>query len=474
MPPQDIPARVSSPVLLIELGGASYDVLIPMAEALRLPNLGRLLQSSALVRLEGGGPWNPVTARATMETGLGPAAHGRFDSHYLDHRRRRVVAWGDATLPGPTLTDVVTEADADVPVRQVLDVASGETIWRRKPTGFEELSLGIAKTKTAIRRALAAAERIDRAGPWRLLRVRFAVFDSLLHRLWHLLGIGDGPGGNRRWVAKTQEAFQTLDGCLGGLLGLAGRRAAAVAVVSPYGFGPFCEKITLSELLRQRDLLHVARGGAMVTYRARRMAWKCRRWVHPQQDRQRPVGGILPIDWRRSRAVTLHGDSAALVYLNTPERFAQRTLTTAAQREQALADAAAALAGARHPSTAEPLFGKIDLVAERFGVDPVRHCLPDVVAVPAAGFCTRHRLDRNRHVMRSDPSLSGIRTEGGLLMVRAPDVQAGRSLTAELHDVAPTVLELLGIPPHAGMTGRALIAFFAPVGVLENSPAIYR
>lgn len=447
-------------VVLIELGGATYDVLVPLSESGTMPNLAGLFQSAALARLRVGHPCSQSVAWATLESGGGPEVHGVLDDCYLDHRRRRLLPARTRPPACPTLGQWVTAGDRQPPAVQLADQPGGARIWQRKPSTFAELSSGIARTEAAIRGAAAAAGRIDRSTSWRLLRVRFALFDSLLHRLRHMLGIGGLPGGNRHWVAKTREAFRILDDCLGGLVELADQRGAAVVLVSPYGFGPFREKITLSELLRRRDLLEVAGGAARLGYRTARLAWRLRHGLSLGPASQ-SIGGLVPVDLRRSRAVSLHGQPAGLVYLNTPERFGTRVLGTRRQREQAKAELVGALREARHPITDELLFAEVFLTESRFRCDPLARFWPEVVAIPATGFYVRHRPDRNRHLMRPDCSLAAARTGDGLLMVRAADVVLGRPSTAALDDVAPTVLALLGLHPAASMTGRVVTELFA-------------
>lgn len=480
-------------VMLVELGGAGCDVLVPLAESGVMPNVARLMRSAATARLHSDGPYSPWVTWATLQAGGGLDVHGMLDDRYLDHRRGRILSHHGRTLPCPTLGRLVTLADPQAPAVQLADVSSSAAIGQRKPSDFQQLSHGITRAEVALRGVVAAAEKVDRSIPWRLLQVRFAAPDWLLHHLWHLLGIGDSPGGKRKWVAKTRQAFRTWDDCLGELLALAGRRGAAVVLVSAYGFGPFREKITLSELLRRRDLLLTARGAAKVGYRMSRLAWRVRRWLEPKatgiflrasrplggagRDGKRlpspcsqPVGSLLPIDWRRTRAVTLHGRSAALVYLNTPERFGTRVLVTARQREQAAAETTAALSEARHPVTGERLFVEVYLTEARFGGDPLDRYWPEVVAIPAAGFHTRHRPDRNRHLLRTAGSLAAARTGGGSLMLHAPGVAPGPPCSARLIDVAPTILDLLGLEPAAGMAGRRLRELFVDARQAVDGP----
>ena len=162
----------------------------------------------------------------------------------------------------------------------------------------------------------------------------------------------------------------------------------------------------------------------------------------------------------------MHGDLGGLIYLNSRERFGSGPVNTPRQREQALADAMAAFREAQHPETGEPLFEEIFGVASQFHCDPVERMWPDLVAIPAPGFHTRHKFDAAPQLLRRDPTLTATHRLEGVLMVQAPGVASGRSEGAELRDVAPTILQLLGLPVPSRMTGRVLREILS-----DNAPA---
>lgn len=518
------PTSLAAPrVLVIGLDGATYDLLTPWAHSGRMPNLAKLMQTSALSVVNSTKPYITPVAWTTFQTGCDPAEHGILDYRYLDHRRRRLLLNHAGRIPCPTLFETVSAGGGEVVSLNLpmtypawattrgivvggLDSPSIEaalapypefaarlkatgarydlsTVWRRKPTTFEELAEGVAQTEASFRGQATAARVADRMTDWRLMVVQFQVLDALQHRCWHLLGGPSDEKAPNTWRTKARQALGALDESLGELMELASRRGAAVVALSDHGFGPFREKITLPELLARRGLLKLPGWSAKGTYHLRRGGWKLRKILWRRfrpgcstAQLTRPLDSLLPVDWRRSVALALHGDLGGLVYLNSPERFGGGPVSTPRQREQALADTAAAFREARHPETDERLFVEVTDTAAHHRFDPVERMWPDLVAIPAPGFHTRHKFDASPQLLRSDPTLTATHRREGVFMVHTPGISVGRSRTAELRDVAPTILHLLGMPAPARMTGRVFSEIFsdttpAPAGEPIETPA---
>ena len=506
MPP---PRPTVSRVLVIGLDGATFDLLTPWAASGRMPNLARLMQTAARSTLNSTRPYITPVAWTTFQTGCDPQEHGILDYRYLDHRRRRLLLNHAGRIGRPTLFDSVSSAGGQVvslnlpmtypaPASVAGIVVGGldspsidaalaphpkfaarlrttgarfdlGTVWRRRPSTFAELSDGIEQTAAIFHGQATAARVADQMTDWRLMVVQLQVLDSLQHRCWDLLDPA-GATAPELWITKAQQALRAMDDCLGELMELAARRQAAVVAVSDHGFGPFRGTITLAEILAGHGLLRLPRGLAAAGYQVRRGGWKLRKnlwrrlrpgWSTAQLTR--PLDSLLPIDWRRSAALALHGNLGGLIYLNTRERFGTGPLETGRHREQALADVIAAFEGARHPETGERLFVEVYGAAERFGIDPVERMWPDVVAIPTAGFHTRHKFDARPRLVRGDAAMAATHRLEGVLLVEAPRAAAGGYPAAELRDVAPTVLRLLGLPAPASMSGRSLDVFFRGV-----------
>jgi predicted AlkP superfamily phosphohydrolase/phosphomutase len=430
--------------MLLEWDGATLPVLQRLAQGGIMPHLAQLLEESAVWRLRWRGLGSPMAAWTTLRSGCGPERHGAWDESRLDPKRRWVLPFVESKVPCPALPELLPTG-RQAAHWMVGDCADATGIWSSKPRSRNELAEAVSRTEGVLESLVERACRA--AAEWHLLEIRFQVLALLQHRLWHLVDV-DGPGGNHPWTAVAQGAFRALDRALGRLRELAQRSGAAVALTSPYGFVPFREKITVVELLRQHGLLALAGGISAAAYRSQRLLWRWGRWLGRDWRRRDaqgvcgPVGALLPINWRRTRAVALHGQHAALIYLNTPERFGTRVLTTVAAREAALAETLAVLRQVRHPVTGEGLFDEVIDTAARFNGDPCTRGWPDAVAFPRAGLLTRQRPDHRHHLLRADPSLAAVQGTDGMLALAAPGLSPGGQGEAELTDVVPILARL--------------------------------
>src|SRR5690606_16976616 len=132
-------------------------------------------------------------------------------------------------------------------------------------------------------------------------------------------------------------------------------------------------KISVPRVLERQGLLVPASGAQQIAWLANRMTSKLSRWWwkrrhpgHRSASLALSARGRIPLDWKRTRAVTLHGDLAAMVYLNRPERFGGGPLRTASQVRQTALEVCAALKAARHPQLDTPLFTDAYVVESRF------------------------------------------------------------------------------------------------------------
>jgi predicted AlkP superfamily phosphohydrolase/phosphomutase len=400
-------------VLIVGLGGVGSDVIQRLVARDVMPRLASVLPSSA--RADLGEPFfaSPMASWASLQTGRETCAHGVLDEYCLEHRRQRLVRTRAA---GPADEVAVLSDAGDSPA----------VVLFRGPPGDEgELERGLARAVEIIADQFSKARAEIAATQRRVIVLKLTVFDSLVLRLGQLLGIGDEVGGRRSWIANVEQLFRALDEELASLIDLAAERRFALAVGSPYRFVPFRGKILVNELLRREGLLHLAEGWTRWRYEHSRFLERQQKQLGLRDRGAYLLTGLLPIDWHRTRAVSLHGENAAFVYLVTRERFAAGPITTASEREESTAEVLAALAGAKQPISEEPLFQEVFSTAERFGIDPVEKRWPEIIGIPSAGYQIRQRFAGARQLVRPDASVAAARAGGGFFYWQAVGAVAG-------------------------------------------------
>ena len=294
--------------------------------------------------------------------------------------------------------------------------------------------------------------------------VQFQNLDPFQHRAWRYLNVDETGIDDPAWNAAAAAVIRGLDDAIGLLCELADRRGAAVLVVSDHGFGPCLGRIHVNRILIDAGVARLpgtvgpapaaGRAGARPPPALGRQARRPRRPARRRSTTS--VAAQFPFDWKRTLAFAPHQDTAAMVYLNSAAatRRAPRCVTPR-QIDDARAAAAAALAEARHPET-----GPAALPADhrdRRGLrdrpGPRRLSRPDR---PARRALLGPHQARPGHAPGSSPTRTSPAPTAprGSSPSPAPGIAPGRTLQADLRDVAPTILNLLR-PARSPATSRA-------------------
>jgi predicted AlkP superfamily phosphohydrolase/phosphomutase len=231
-----------------------------------------------------------------------------------------------------------------------------------------------------------------------------------------------------------------------------------VIAVSDHGFGPCKALVNVNGLLRRAGLQRALMYGTRFRYRAQRLGDRLRRWLLRREPGgsgrcpPRSIEGMVGCDWKRTAAFAPFGQLSGCIFLN-PAMANQESVAARVRRE-----AIEVCLASRDPETGDPLFADAFDVAERYGLDPAAEGLPHVLALSADGYQAQAKWGvsvRNR-LLRPDPNLPGTHWMEGIIAIHAPDIRPGGHLRANLHDVAPTALAMLGLRVPEGMEGRVL------------------
>jgi predicted AlkP superfamily phosphohydrolase/phosphomutase len=502
-------------LLVLGLDGATWNVLEPMRRRGVMPNLDALLARSATGPLRSSIPPMTAAAWATMQTGCSPVKHGIFDHRYYDAdtgrmrinhagRIRVPTAWQilsrvgksiiSLNLPGtyppsksirgivisgmdaPHL-DAATSACPDFAARLKTEAPdySLRYFWKRAPQSLEELEANARETVASFRGRARGGVVADAAQPdWSVLMVQFQNLDPFQHRAWPYLNVDETGVENAPWNRAAETVLRGLDAACGELLEVAQKRGAAVMVVSDHGFGPCKGRVHVNRILQDAGIARMPGAVGQARRRVRQAFDHLRLWKDKRQDPtarsasfELSVSAQFPFDWKRTLAFAPHQDTAAMIYLN---RGPQAGLTPR-QLEDAIEATTVALASSRHPEQGTPLFPKVICLASAYGIDPAAEGYPDILALPDENYWVRTKLSAGTDWIEADPNLPGTHRADGVAAICAPGIKPGTAFRADLQDVAPTILELMGQPVPGHMDGRPFSVVGTPAAsVREDRP----
>ncbi len=95
-----------------------------------------------------------------------------------------------------------------------------------------------------------------------------------------------------------------------------------------------------------------------------------------------------------------------------------------------------------------------------------REGYPDLIALPDENYWVRTKLSPGTAWVEADANLPGTHRPEGIVALAGAGIVPGRTLRADLRDVAPSVLKLCGLPIPESMEGK-------PFEVLNSRPSPY-
>jgi predicted AlkP superfamily phosphohydrolase/phosphomutase len=503
-----------SRVLFLGLDGGTMTALSTWFERGITPNLAALWRRSAFGGLRSSEPMVTPVAWTSFLTGCTPAEHGIHEFYYIEpHDRtirsnhagrvlvpslwqvlsaegREVVSLNlPMTYPPPRVKGIVV-AGSDSPgldwafaqcpefrdeIREHVPEYTHKIVWKQRPRTLEDLRVLAARNRDVFHAQAEAAERADARTDWSALMVHFHNLDSLQHRLWPYLEIDETGIHDKLWNHEIESCLRVLDESVGRLLDLASKRDAAIVAVSDHGFGPCKALVNVNGLLHKAGYQRKLMYGTRFRYRAQRLGDRFHRWMTRRapggtgRRLPRSIDGEVGCDWKRTLAFAPFGQLSGCIFLN-PD-----TAGTGSAAERIRDEIIELCRDARDPDSGTPLFRDVFSTAERYCFDPADRGIPDILALSTDGYQAQAKwsVRLRTEILRPDPNLPATHWNEGVVAIDAPGVHPGDRLSADLHDIAPTTLAMLGLPVPETMTGRVMHeAFEQPLEVRRGVPPI--
>jgi predicted AlkP superfamily phosphohydrolase/phosphomutase len=491
--------------MLIGLDGATYDVLDPLMDAGKMPNLKAILERGARGPLRTVMPPLTPPGWTSMMTGQKPGRHGVFDffqkeaadseyfrlSNALDIKTDTM--WSTASAYGKRVISLNFPQMFPPPAVDGYVVPGGWMPWRQlrlgcHPRGLfdqlkelpsfnpKEISLDMELEAKAIEGcpddeyADWIQLHIRRERRWveilrfllaedpsvSLVGVVFDGVDKLQHLVWRFLDPSCRPEQPTQWEAEItvlcEEYFTQLDGLIGELIEMAGPQATIV-FASDHGFGASQDIFYVNTWLEQNGYLAWSEGAAAAVDTDKVGFSEMTRHIHT-------------LDWDKTLAYAATPSSQGInIVTKKPGSSEPMPEAMSAEiRDRLVAELSEVVFPETGVAVAEQIFTR-----EQGFAGPFQDLAPDVSLTLNQGAAIS--IVRSENLFKHRDLPRGHHRWDGIFGAAGPNVRKGKTVDdTHITDILPLLMAGLGIPAPEGIDGSLPRQVLTPVA-LARTPA---
>ncbi len=495
--------RPAKRIFIIGLDGATFDVLFPMMDDGLMPNLRHLMETGASGILNSTAP--PITPAAwtTFMTGMGPGKHGVIDFEHYDPKTNTLSFNSTFEIKEKTIWQMLSENGFTIgsihlpmtyPPQPVNGfVVSGfetpsidaeftyprelkEIILKEIPdysysTNWQRGILGgrskFDENLEYIKRSFHQGVKLARIGIEHyhpdVMMVLFKLVDNIQHKCWKFLT----PEGAKKYPTQRRmvnSCFAELDKCIGQLLDLTHENEAAVLIMSDHGHGSLDGRAQPNLLLKRWGYLqftsNVSQAKTRIKHIISRMTRKkASRFSQPSTG----IEADLAVDWSKTRACVMHAGMYGFLYINLKGR--QPMGIVEPSEYEALRDELInKFLSARDEKFGKQIFEKVVKPEELYNCKRDSNPnMPDLMLIPGEGLAVIRKIRGTDSVKWAlNGRLGGTHRIEGIFVANGPRIKPGFKINANIADITPTLLAMLGLAVPVDMEGKALIEMFEP------------
>lgn len=509
---------VADKYMIIGLDGATFDVLTPLMDQGRMPNLKRFCEKGVSGVLMSTRP--PITPAAwtTFMTGKGPGRHGILDFESYDAFTHTLAFNSQNRIREKTIWDILSEKGLRVgsinvpmtfPPKQVNGfVISGfetpsidadftyprelkqeifkeipsynyRTNWKRKTFGGDaQLAENLEYISNSFDQGWELTRFCGNKYGWDVLMVLFKLVDNLQHKAWKYLDPRTAPKYPAR-AEMVANCFARLDRVLGDLFEYAEQRKATVLIMSDHGHGSLDAKAQPNYLLREWGFLRLKSAWEQASTRTGHLWHRLTKGRATRFEQgSRGIERDLAVDWSQTRACVMHAGIYGFLYVNLKGRgphgivdpseydALRHSLIEKFQRVEAIS----------------PRGERIRVFPNVYKTEELYACkrednpyLPDLLLAPYPGVAVVRKIRGNQSIRWcSEDRMEGTHREEGVLAVGGPNVRKGERFDANIVDIAPTILASMGLRVPLDMEGKVMREVFAIEPSVEREPPLER
>lgn len=520
-------------VIMIGLDGATFDLLLPWTQDGKLPALSRILEEGAWAASASTVPPNTAPAWSSIATGKNPGKHGVFEFFRMNRNGYLSPINSDSIL-AKTLWDIAGQAGKKTiclnfpltypphPINGLMVTGFPTPSTARNFTYPPNLSEAIKKMvndysimprKTYVKgkveefikelhycvdRKIKLMRYLMERYEWDLLIQVFSETDIIQHGLWQCLDPNHphyDPDEAAAYGDAILELYQKLDRFIGELESHLDENTVLL-ILSDHGMGPLYKYVHINNWLIKEGYLRAKLNPiSLVKY------WMFRLGITPMNVyalvNRIGLGGVTKtalrgtetaytlarklffdftdIDWSRTKAYSIGGGTAGLIFVNLEGREPYGSVSPGKEYEEVLDEIIAALRRFKNPVTGEPMTKEIYRKEEIYS-GPYLSEGPDIVYIqrdPRYINYSNFAFSSNRIIDDAPSYVSAQHRENGILMLKGPVIKPSVRLgKANVTDIAPTVLHLLGLAIPTDMDGKVLTEAFND-DFLRDNPVRY-
>jgi predicted AlkP superfamily phosphohydrolase/phosphomutase len=515
-------------VLLVGVDGATLDLIEPWVDEGKLPNFATYFTGGTQGILRS--TFHPISpaAWASFQTGMNPGKHGIIEFTETDLTAKTMPV-SSQSIGAPPFWEYIGNSGKKVglvnlfgtyPVKPVngflisgmlssedgrcsypdhllqevkdevgnyiIDAGAGKHNVRDMTA---EQFIAMMKRMTEMR--AEAAKYLIRTRDWDLFLVVFVSTDRIQHFFWKYMDsnrLDVSIDEREKYGDAILELYQHVDTFLGQLEGLVDDDTTKI-VISDHGFGPVYRDVNVARWLYDHGYAHPKPVGLSSTYRTLKLLARKNlpapilKWArsHYFDSSQRPsFYAGLPYDWSRTKVFPV-GHFGKL-FVNLKGREPQGIVEPGTEYESLCERLTEELMQWENPVNGAPLVKSVKRREDLYS-GPFKDRMPDLSIEWTDYAYTSYHL--------SDPTapLYGMpwREEGygnleysanhrpdGIIMAKGKGIKKGNKIEdANIIDLAPTVLHLMGLGVPGQMDGSVLHDLFDPEDAFLARPISY-
>jgi predicted AlkP superfamily phosphohydrolase/phosphomutase len=488
--------------IVVGLDGTRLDTLQYLAQQGHMPNVARVLSEGTFGQLRSVLPPFSAPAWVSMATGANPGKHSIYDFYQRDPRLGRRVPVNATHLSARTVWDLLGEAGHAVavinvpityppyPVNGVLisdflvtpegqaDYAYPhevrdeiERLWPDfHPAPFRAPS----RTLSFVQQVIEWTEKAEQVCRWiaenhpaTFLMNVFQATDIIQHYFFDYLQPARLQDEMEPLTAALLDLYQRLDDIIGSRLQMMDDDTLLL-LVSDHGFTSRERSFYLNHWLKEQGFL-ILRKPRLHQRLLDRFGLSQRQLVRLLQ--RIDILGLmdrLPLETRRQMGARLDHAMGGKIDWERTLAYAgaissQAVYVTERGDAALLSELIDKLAEVRDPATGVQIFEEIYRREELYS-GPHLHAAPQLVYQPVPGYMVDDKVSVASTFDDALPSAgTGQHHPDGFYALFGPEiVSPGQRLDAEIVDIAPTILHLMGQPVPHSMDGEVLAAALEP------------